>query len=68
MVAKPTDFEWSNYIQGGIRRTTVCGTPLYLAPEIINNQGHDEHIDIWSIGVLLFELMAGFSPSGGDDV
>ena len=68
MVGKLTDFGWSNYMQGDIKRTTVCGTPVYLAPEIINNQGHDEHVDIWCIGVLLFELMAGYSPWGGEDV
>ena len=68
MVAKLTDFGWSNYMQGDIKRTTVCGTPVYLAPEIINNQGHDEHVDIWCIGVLLFELMAGYSPWAGEDV
>ncbi len=67
-IAKLTDFGWSNYMQGDIKRTTVCGTPVYLAPEIINNQGHDEHVDIWCIGVLLFELMAGFSPWQGEDV
>ena len=68
MVAKLTDFGWSNYMQGDMKRTTVCGTPVYLAPEIINNQGHDEHVDIWCIGVLLFELMAGYSPWQGNDV
>ena len=68
MIAKLTDFGWSNYMQGDIKRTTVCGTPVYLAPEIINNQGHDEHVDIWCIGVLLFELLAGYSPWQGDDV
>ena len=68
MVGKLTDFGWSNYMQGDIKRTTVCGTPVYLAPEIINNQGHDEHVDIWCIGVLLCELMAGYSPWGGEDV
>ena len=68
MVAKLTDFGWSNYMQGDIKRTTVCGTPIYLAPEIINNQGHDEKVDIWCIGVLMFELMTGYSPFQGDDV
>ena len=68
MIAKLTDFGWSNYMQGDCKRTTVCGTPVYLAPEIINNQGHDEHVDIWCIGVLLFELIAGYSPWQGDDV
>ena len=68
MVAKLTDFGWSNYMQGDMKRTTVCGTPVYLAPEIINNRGHDEKVDIWCIGVLLFELMTGFAPFQGNDV
>ena len=69
MVAKLTDFGWSNYMPGDdSKRTTVCGTPVYLAPEIINNRGHDERVDIWCIGVLMFELMTGFSPFQGDDV
>ena len=64
--AKLTDFGWSNYMEGGTKRTTVCGTPVYLAPEIINNMGHDEHVDIWCIGVLLFELLAGRPPFVGE--
>ena len=68
MVAKLTDFGWSNYIQGDIKRTTVCGTPVYLAPEIINNTGHDEKVDIWCIGVLMFELLTGSAPFQGEDV
>ena len=67
-VAKLTDFGWSNYMQGYSKRTTVCGTPIYLAPEIINNTGHDEKIDIWCIGVLMFELMTGQPPWKGDDI
>ena len=65
---KLTDFGWSNYMQGDMKRTTLCGTPVYLAPEIINNQGHDEHVDIWCIGVLIFELMTGNSPWQGYDM
>ena len=64
--AKLTDFGWSNYMEGGMKRTTVCGTPIYLAPEIINNAGHDEHVDIWCIGVLLFELIVGRPPFSGE--
>ena len=64
--AKLTDFGWSNYMEGDIKRTTVCGTPVYLAPEMINNMGHDEHVDIWCIGVLLFELMVGRPPFSGE--
>ena len=68
MVAKLTDFGWSNYLQGDFKRTTVCGTPVYLAPEIINNTGHDEKVDIWCIGVLMFELLTGQAPFQGEDV
>ena len=68
MVAKLTDFGWSNYIQEEKERKTVCGTPIYLAPEIIKEQGHDERVDIWCIGVLLFELITGTVPFRGNDI
>ena len=68
MVAKLTDFGWSNYMQEDEKRTTVCGTPIYLAPEIIKEQGHDERVDIWCIGVLLFELMTANVPFQGNDL
>ena len=63
-----TDFGWSNYMPNFCRRTTVCGTPLYLPPEMIEKSGHDETADIWCIGVLLFELISGQTPFKGDDI
>ena len=68
MRAKLSDFGWSNYLKGNYKRTTICGTPIYLAPEIINNTGHDEKIDIWCVGVLMFELLTGQAPWKGEDV
>ena len=68
MRAKLTDFGWSNYLRGIYKRTTICGTPIYLAPEIIFNFGHDQKLDIWCLGVLMFELLAGQPPWKGDDV
>ena len=68
LVSKLTDFGWSNYMQEDEKRTTVCGTPIYLAPEIIKEQGHDEKVDIWCIGVLLFELITGNVPFQGNDI
>ena len=68
MQAKLSDFGWSNYIQPGDKRNSICGTPIYLAPEMINGTGHDEKVDIWSIGVLLFELLTGDQAWAGDNV
>ena len=68
LVAKLTDFGWSNYIQGNEKRKTVCGTPIYLAPEIWLEKGHNETVDIWCIGVLLFELVTGTTPFQGGDI
>jgi len=67
LVAKLTDFGWSNYMQEDEKRKTVCGTPIYLAPEIIKEQGHIEHVDLWCIGVLLFELTTGNVPFQRND-
>ena len=68
LIAKLTDFGWSNYIEGDQKRTTVCGTPIYLAPEILEDKGHDEGVDIWCIGVLLFELVTATVPFNGNDI
>ena len=68
LVAKLTDFGWSNYMQEGEKRTTVCGTPIYLAPEILEEKPHDEAVDLWCIGVLLFELVTANPPFVGNDL
>ena len=62
------DFGWSNYIINGRRRNSICGTPLYYPPEMINDLGHDETADIWCIGILLVELSCGKTPFQGNDI
>jgi len=48
------------------RTYTFCGTPEYVAPEVILNKGHDIAADYWSLGVLMFELLTGTPPFTGE--
>ncbi|KNE71300.1 CAMK/CAMK1 protein kinase, variant [Allomyces macrogynus ATCC 38327] len=46
---------------------TVCGSPGYCAPEILLNQGHNTKADLWSVGVVTFTMLCGYSPFGPID-
>jgi len=59
---KLCDFGWSNFFNPDRTRLTYCGTLEYLAPEMINKDGHDASLDVWNLGILMFELLAGRAP------
>lgn len=58
---KIADFGWSVHAPTS-RRNTLCGTLDYLPPEMIEGRDHDEQVDVWSLGVLMYEFLVGCPP------
>ncbi|KAL7982146.1 hypothetical protein Chor_001203 [Crotalus horridus] len=56
---KLVDFGFAKKIRAGQKTWTFCGTPEYVAPEVILNKGHDFSVDFWSLGILVYELLTG---------
>jgi len=59
---KLCDYGWASYLSKGQFCSAYCGTPEYVSPEIIKKYPYDEKVDIWGIGVLIFELVFGYPP------
>jgi serine/threonine protein kinase len=63
---KITDFGFAKYI-GKELTWTLCGTPDYLAPEIVQGKGHGKAVDWWTLGIFIFEMLASYPPFFDED-
>jgi len=59
---KLCDFGFARPVLQGTKAWTMCGTPEYIAPEVILSRGHGMAVDFWSLGVLVFEMVVGRPP------
>eukprot|EP00919_Chromeraceae_sp_WS-2016_P078582 GHVR01186244.1.p1 GENE.GHVR01186244.1~~GHVR01186244.1.p1 ORF type:complete len:139 (+),score=20.34 GHVR01186244.1:784-1200(+) len=57
-----TDFGMAKMVRDGEVAKTFCGTPEYLAPEVLTGGGYDKLADWWSLGILSYEMMFGLPP------
>lgn len=64
---KIVDFGFAKKLKKRAFRTyTICGTPDYMAPEMLMNMGYDVSVDVWAVGVLIFEMICGYAPFSSD--
>ncbi|TPX67590.1 hypothetical protein SpCBS45565_g03692 [Spizellomyces sp. 'palustris'] len=62
-----TDFGLSKMVEEGNFLQTACGTPHYVAPEILQQKGHGKPVDMWAIGVITYVLLCGYTPFWAED-
>jgi len=59
---KIADFGLSKILGPDSMMQTACGTPIYVAPEVLKGEGYDKEVDLWSVGVIMYILLCGFPP------
>jgi len=63
-----SDFGLSKIIGVESMMETACGTPYYVAPEVLSATGYDKEVDLWSVGVITYLLLCGFPPFYGESL
>ncbi|XP_066395701.1 serine/threonine-protein kinase ATG1c-like isoform X2 [Miscanthus floridulus] len=64
---KIADFGFAKFLQPFALAETLCGSPLFMAPEVMQAQKYDAKADLWSVGVILYQLVTGIPPFNGDN-
>ncbi|CAN0366173.1 unnamed protein product, partial [Hapterophycus canaliculatus] len=64
---KIADFGFARHLAQASMAETICGSPLYMAPEILQGHKYGAKADLWSVGAILFEMLAGKPPFGGQN-
>uniref|UniRef100_A0A8C2I381 non-specific serine/threonine protein kinase n=1 Tax=Cyprinus carpio TaxID=7962 RepID=A0A8C2I381_CYPCA len=59
---KLADFGFARYLQGNTMAATLCGSPMYMAPEVIMSQNYDAKADLWSVGTIIYQCLTGKAP------
>uniref|UniRef100_A0A8D2B2N6 Serine/threonine-protein kinase n=1 Tax=Sciurus vulgaris TaxID=55149 RepID=A0A8D2B2N6_SCIVU len=59
---KIADFGFARYLQSNMMAATLCGSPMYMAPEVIMSQHYDGKADLWSIGTIVYQCLTGKAP------
>ncbi|XP_029571419.1 serine/threonine-protein kinase ULK2-like isoform X2 [Salmo trutta] len=59
---KIADFGFARYLQSNMMAATLCGSPMYMAPEVIMSQNYDAKADLWSIGTVVYQCLVGKPP------
>ncbi|XP_050480342.1 serine/threonine-protein kinase PLK1-like isoform X3 [Bombus huntii] len=62
MIVKIGDFGLATRLDGQCRRVTICGTPNYIAPEVLYKQAYSYEADVWALGCILYALLVGQPP------
>ncbi|CAG0916773.1 unnamed protein product [Notodromas monacha] len=62
ILLKIADFGFARFLQDGVMAATLCGSPMYMAPEVIMSLPYDSKADLWSLGTIIYQCLVGKAP------